>query len=66
VSYVVPCPAVVRLGFYDVGGRLVRELVSGERAPGRYEVNVSLPAGIYFCRLDAPGISDATKAVLLK
>jgi len=66
VSYVVPCPADIRLGLYNAGGRLVRELVSGERAPGRYEVNVSLPAGIYFCRLESPDQAQSRKVVLGK
>ncbi|MBM3315902.1 hypothetical protein FJY71_08735 [candidate division WOR-3 bacterium] len=53
-----------RLGLYDVGGRLVQELASEERAPGRYEVSVGLPAGIYFCRLEALSFRDSRKLTI--
>ncbi|MBM3332990.1 hypothetical protein FJY68_14290, partial [candidate division WOR-3 bacterium] len=49
---------VMSLGIYDVNGRLVRSLSEGDVAPGRYEARLpsgSLPAGIYFLRLDTPG-----------
>jgi len=64
VSYVVPQAAVIRLGLYDAGGRLVRELAAGEHAPGRYELGVTLPAGVCFCRLESPGTTLSRKVVL--
>jgi len=47
------CHAAVRL--YDVGGRLLRSIIAGRVAPGRYEQKVSvgiLPAGVYFVEAD--------------
>jgi hypothetical protein len=60
---------VFALGIYDAGGRLVRSLLDGALAPGRYEARLSsgvLPAGVYFLHLDAPGFRDVKKAVVAK
>jgi hypothetical protein len=64
----------VHLAIYDVNGRLVRTLVSGERTPGRHRVtwdgtsergeNVS--SGVYFYRISTPGWVRTKKMVLLR
>jgi hypothetical protein len=66
VRYDVPRQSRVSVGVYDADGRLVRSLSEGEVSPGRYEVKLpsgTLPAGIYFLRLDTPGFRDVKKAV---
>jgi hypothetical protein len=64
----------VRLGVYDLSGRLVRTLADGERAAGEHtiewdgrdEARASLEAGIYFVRLNAPGVSETRKVVRVR
>jgi hypothetical protein len=65
----VQSPFSVSLGIYDVDGRLVRSLSEGEVVPGRYEAKLpsgTLPAGIYFLRLDTPGFRSVKKAVVAR
>jgi len=60
---------VFALGIYDVDGRLVRSLSNNEVSPGRYEAKLpsgTLPAGIYFLRLDSPGFRSVKKAVVTR
>jgi hypothetical protein len=57
---------VFALGIYDAGGRLVRSLRDGDVAPGRYETKLSsgtLPAGVYFVRLEPSAVSRQPLAV---
>ena len=42
VSYDVPRRSAVSLGLYDASGRLIRELASGEKLPGTYEVTKTI------------------------
>jgi len=64
----------VQLGIYDVGGRLVRDLVSGTLVAGRHEVvwdgrdrgGRSAAAGVYFVRMTGEGKSLTAKMVLAK
>jgi hypothetical protein len=59
LTYVLDQPREVHLVVYDALGRRVRTLVAGERQrAGRHEVTLqgrSLPAGVYFYRLQAGG-----------
>jgi hypothetical protein len=69
VRYDVPHQARVSVGIYDVDGRLVRSLAEGGVAPGRYEARLpsgTLPAGVYFYRLDTPGFRSVKKAVVTR
>jgi hypothetical protein len=69
VRYDVPRQSRVSVGVYDAGGRLVRSLSEGEVVPGRYEARLpsgTLPAGIYFFRLDTPGFRSVKKAVVAR
>jgi len=65
----------VRLGVYDVMGRLVRELVGGVRqGAGRYRVvwdgrdgdGREVSAGVYLLRLEAERFVKVRKMVLLR
>jgi hypothetical protein len=66
VRYDVPSQGRVSVGVYDAGGRLVRSLRDGDVAPGRYETKLSsgtLPAGVYFVRLEPSAVSRQPLAV---
>lgn len=66
VIYDVPYRSFVRLGVYDAAGRAVSELVSEKKPAGRYTVAVpaGITPGIYYIRLDAPGIGATRKVVI--
>jgi len=72
IAYALPNAAEVSLSVYDATGKLVKELRRGAAAAGEYrlvwngrdEQGRLIPAGTYFCRLDA-GDRRAT-AVLLR
>jgi hypothetical protein len=74
ISYSVPARMLIRLAVYDCSGRMVRTLIEGEKAAGRYSVawdgkdrfGMSVPSGIYFCRMEAGEFSVARKIVLLR
>jgi len=69
VCYDVPRQCRVSVGVYDVDGRLVKDLAEDEVAPGRYQATLphaSLPAGIYFVRLDNGASRLSQKVVLTK
>jgi len=74
VSYALAQAGRVQLGVYDVSGRLVRQLVDGERRAGAETVvwngmaesGTRLQAGVYFVRLAAPGFRETRRVILLK
>jgi hypothetical protein len=69
VRYDVPRQAQVAVGIYDASGRLVRSLSDGEVSPGRYETRLpsgALPAGVYFCRMQAGGSSESKRVTLVR
>jgi hypothetical protein len=74
VSFALAQAGRVQLGVYDVGGRLVRKLVDGERRAGTETVvwngtaesGAKLQAGVYFVRLAAPGFRETRRVILLK
>ncbi len=67
-------PDMVNLAVFDVNGRLIRTLISGNVAAGRGSIEWDgtnsqgnpVSSGIYFCRLKAGGKVLARKMVLLK
>jgi hypothetical protein len=75
IGYGVPAAGGdVRLGIYDVRGRLVRLLVAGFRGPGTHRAvwdgrdagGRALPSGLYFYRLQLGGESRSRRMLLLK
>ena len=72
--YSTPRRGVVKLSIFDLGGRRVRTLVSGEQAAGshqavwngRNERGQRLSAGVYFSVLEFQGASAARKLILMK
>jgi hypothetical protein len=74
-AYDVPSSGgVVRVGLYDISGRLVRSLVDGAQTPGRKSATWdgrddqgrALPAGLYLVRMQAAGFAQMHKLVLTR
>jgi len=69
IYYALPGPADVTLRVYDVLGRQVRELDSGAKPAGSYEVTfdaTGLPSGVYFYQLEAGGYVETKRMVVVK
>jgi hypothetical protein len=74
IEYALPRRCRVDVAIYDVGGRRIRRLVHGERAPGRHrdiwdgtdERGGRVATGVYFYRLKAGSFVSVKKMVLLK
>jgi hypothetical protein len=67
-KFSLPRPAFVTLKLYDPVGDVAESYIEGQRLAGLYEVWIdlkSVPAGEYFCRLQA-GIDKATKKIMKK
>ncbi|MFN3821717.1 MAG: T9SS type A sorting domain-containing protein, partial [bacterium] len=67
IGYSLPYRSYVRLSVYDLGGRRVKTLLSGEVLPGRHSFiwdAGSNPAGVYFVELEAGGQRAILKALL--
>ncbi|HVP14388.1 MAG TPA: choice-of-anchor D domain-containing protein, partial [Terriglobales bacterium] len=69
-AYDLPNPAHVRLEIFDLAGRRVATLVSGDRDAGRHELSWSpraslRAAGLCFARFTTPGLTRTTRLVLL-
>ena len=67
LTYLLPADLPVRLAIFDVGGREVRELVRGWESAGEHRSlwkTSGVPAGVYFCRLRAGGISTTRRIVV--
>lgn len=71
----LPHSAAVRLGVYDLRGRLVRTLLRGEVLPagsreiqwdGRNDQGLDAASGIYLLRLESDGQRQTQRAVLLR
>jgi hypothetical protein len=74
VRYSVPSPCRVDLSVYDLTGREVRQLVAEEQPAGQHRVvwngrdrnGAAVARGVYFVRLDSPGLNDVKKAVVAR
>lgn len=74
IQYAIRQPGQVVLSIYDLRGRLVRTLVNESQGAGAYTVvwqgrddqGRQLGSGVYFYRIDAPGVSERRKMVMLK
>jgi hypothetical protein len=59
----------VSMKIYDLAGKEIAVLVSDRFQPGRHEAKwnaSSLPGGVYICRLEADGMIQTRKLVLMK
>jgi hypothetical protein len=75
VTFSVDATTAVSLRVFDLRGRLVQTLAAGEQvAAGRHQrtwngrdaTGQAAPAGIYVCRLDAAGRTEALKMTLVE
>ncbi len=69
ISFTLPKAGITTLGVYDITGRLIQELVSGEMEAGLHRVQFNggeLPSGVYFYKLEAEGFSATKKMVLMR
>ncbi|MCL5020552.1 MAG: T9SS type A sorting domain-containing protein, partial [Bacteroidetes bacterium] len=69
IDYLVPKPGYVSLTVYDILGRKVATLVSGNEFSGLHSVTFNasrFASGIYFYRLIESGCSQVRKMLLLK
>ena len=59
----------MRLTVVDLLGRVVRELASGARPAGTYEVSfdaTGLPSGVYFYRIEAGDYVETKRMVVVR
>ena len=69
VVYTLPERAIAELRMYDVLGREVREIFSGEAEAGTHTQVIdgnSLSSGVYFIRFTSKNYADTKKVLLLK
>ncbi len=69
IEFSIPSDAAVRLSLYDITGREVKNILSGNYTAGYYKVNINagdLSGGIYFYRLTSGSFSSAKRMIILK
>jgi hypothetical protein len=69
IEFSIPVKKEISLKIFDLLGREIRELASGNYAPGNYRITFdagSLPSGIYFYTFKAGSFSETKKLTLLK
>jgi len=74
IRYDLPAEAQVEVNIYDVEGKLVSNLVRAHHVGGEYSVQwqgktesgMSLPGGVYICRIQAGDYTAKQKMILLK
>jgi glucose/arabinose dehydrogenase len=69
IKYAVQRSGYVRLAVYNLLGQEVALLVDGQQSEGIHEVEfakANLPSGIYFYRLQAPGMFETKKMVIAR
>lgn len=67
--YSLPVAGDVQITLYDVAGRRVARLFSGLQSEGAHELSWSaagIERGVYFCRLDAAGMSVSKSVVIIE
>lgn len=69
ISFSIASSSKTKIDIFDVQGRLVKEVYSGDKAAGNHSLKVklnNLNSGIYFCRLSANENVMIRKMTLLK
>jgi serine protease AprX len=75
INYELAAAADVSIRIYDATGRQVRDLVNEDgQPPDRYEVSWNgrnddgalVPAGVYFCKLDAGGVTRSNRMIFIR
>jgi hypothetical protein len=70
LAFDLPSAARVQLDVFDLSGRRVANLLSGNVEPGRHELRweppgKAAPAGLYFVRFSVPGLTRTERIVTL-
>jgi hypothetical protein len=68
ISYRIPMASQVELNVFDITGRLVKTLVSGQQKAGSYDVSFdasTYSSGVYFYQLQADGKQVHTRKMIL-
>jgi GH35 family endo-1,4-beta-xylanase len=69
ISYTLPEASQVTINVYDISGRLVQELISGQQLAGNHTVEfnaANLASGIYLYEIRAGAFRDIKKMTLIK
>ncbi|MCK9426717.1 MAG: S41 family peptidase [Ignavibacteriaceae bacterium] len=69
ITYQIPKAGKVELKVFDILGREIAELVSGEIAAGKYEIKFNgsnFSSGVYFYQLKSSGYVETKKLLLIK
>jgi tetratricopeptide (TPR) repeat protein len=69
IQYSIPKDEFVKLTVYDITGKVVKELVNGHKAAGRYSVEFnasSYSSGIYYYKIEAGQYNSTQKMMLVK
>jgi hypothetical protein len=69
ISYRLAEASDVKIAIFDILGRDVRTLEQGKQTPGDHVVQwdaAGVPAGVYFCRLEAGRLTRITRLVLIR
>jgi glucose/arabinose dehydrogenase len=69
ITYTLPHGGYVRLAVFNLLGQEVAVLIDGVQSQGTHNVEfgrADLPSGIYFYRLQAPGVFETRKMVIAK
>ncbi len=69
IAFRLPADGRTRLTIYDIRGRAVDVLVDGDLSAGAHSVSWnarSTSGGVYFARLEGPGVRETTKLILIK
>ena len=69
IQYSIPKDEFVKLTVYDITGKVVKELVSGHKAAGRYSVEFnasSYSSGTYYYKIEAGEYKNIQKMMLIK
>jgi hypothetical protein len=69
MDYTIPQASNIKIDLYDLLGRRVALIEEGYKEAGRYTAHLQterLAAGVYFVRLEAAGMVDSGKIVVLK
>ncbi len=69
IQYTIPKGGYVRLSVFNLLGQEVAKIFEGVQSGGTYNItfnNAELPTGIYFYRIQAPGLVETRKMIITK
>jgi glucose/arabinose dehydrogenase len=69
ISYAIRHPGHVRLSVFNLLGQEIVKVFEGNQLEGTYDVpftRLNLPSGVYFYRLQAPGVLETKKIVIAR